>query len=198
MPTSRFGSVFVIAASAAVLMAAGCASAATNTTAGGSTSRARTTSVARTTAAKGAVHFIGYSKNSDGPDFTVILSGVIGDYGPAVTVRPDGTIDPEHSSELRLGLKHGSFRLNIASLDKKLVSATSRWSSTPTCSFHVSVTAATPVVAGSGTGLYRRISGSVTITVTIDEVDVKPCPGGTSRFVSQLIFMAGSGTVSLG
>jgi hypothetical protein len=144
------------------------------------------------------VHFIGYSKNSDGPAFTVIVSGAIGDYGSAVTVRRDGTTDPEHSSELRLRLKHGSFRLNIASLERKLVSATSRWSSTPTCSFHVSVSAPTAVVAGSGTGLYRGISGSVRMTATIDEVDVKPCPGGTSRFVSQLIFIVGSGTVAFG
>jgi hypothetical protein len=188
----NLASAFAIAASAGALFAAGCASATTKTAATGGISEARTT------AATGAVHFIGYSKNSDGPAFTVIVTGAIGDYGPAVTVRPNGSIDPEHTSELRLGLKQGSFRLNIASLDKKIVSVSSRWPSTPTCSFHLSVTAAAPVVAGSGTGSYRGISGSVTMTVTIDEVDVKPCPGGTSRFLSQLIFMVGSGTVSFG
>ncbi len=36
------------------------------------------------------------------------------------------------------------------------------------------------------------------MTVTIDEVDVRLCPGGTSRFLSQLIFMAGARTVSFG
>jgi hypothetical protein len=188
----NLASAFAIAVSAGALFAAGCASAATKTPAAGGTSETRTTS------ADGTVHFIGYSKNSDGPGFTVIVTGAIGDFGPAVTVRPNGTIDPEHTSELRLGLKHGSFRLNIASLEKKIVRATSRWPSTPTCSFHVSATAAAPVVAGSGTGSYRGISGSVNMTATIDEVDVKPCPNGTSRFLSQLIFMAGSGTVSFG
>jgi hypothetical protein len=197
MRRNGFASVFEVAAAAGVLLLAGCASAVPNAPASGSTSRV-TTSQATTTAAKGTVHFIGYSKNSDGPDLTVILSGAIADYGPAVTVHPDGSTDPEHSSELKLGLQHGSFLLSIANLDKKLVSVTSRWSSTPTCSFHVSVTAPTPVVPGSGTGLYRGVSGSVNMTVTIDEVDVKPCPGGTSRFVSQLIFLVGSGTVSFG
>jgi hypothetical protein len=148
--------------------------------------------------AGGTVHFIGYSKNSDGPDFTVIVTGAVGDFGPAVTVDPNGTVDPQHSSQLRLDLKHGSFRLSIAKLDQKLIRADSTWRANPTCSFHAAVTAATPVVAGSGTGSYRGISGSLGMSVTIDEVDVKPCPGGTSRFISQLIVLAGSGRVSFG
>jgi len=74
---------------------------------------------------------------------------------------------------------------------------TSQWKRTRTCSFHANVTAPTPVVAGSGTGLYRGIKGSLTMTVTIDEVDIRPCPGGTSKFLAQLIFLVGSGTVSV-
>jgi hypothetical protein len=192
MHSKWLASTFAIAASASVLLAAGCASAASGALAAGSTSETKTS------ASGGMVHLIGYSKNSDGPGFTVILTGAIGDYGSAMTVHPDGSIDPEHTSELRLGLKHGSFRLNIVNLHKKLGSVTSHYQTTPTCSFYASVTAATPVVAGSGTGSYRGISGSVNMTVTIDEVDVKPCPHGTSRFLSQLIFLAGSGTVSAG
>ena len=197
MRSKRLVSMFAVAVSAVVLLAGGCASAATNPPATNPPA-AGVTSAAKTSAADGTVHFIGYSKNSDGPDLTAILTGAVGDYGPAVTVHPNGTVDPEHTSELRLGLKKGSFRLSIASLDKKIVSVTSHWPSTPTCSFHLSVTAATPVVSGSGTGLYRGISGSINMTVTIDEVDVKPCPNGTSRFLSQLIFLVGAGTVSFG
>src|ERR1022692_485266 len=192
MHINRLASAFVIAVSAGALLAAGCASAATKAPAAGGRSEARTT------AAGGTVHFIGYSLNSDGPDFTVILTGAIGDYGPAVTVHPNGTVDPEHTSELRLGLKKGSFRLNIASLDKRIVSISSHWPSTPTCSFHLSVSDATPIVAGSGTGAYRGIGGGVNMTVTIDEGDVRPCPTGTSGFLSQLIFLVGSGTLSFG
>jgi len=40
-----------------------------------------------------------YSINSDGPDFRSILTGAAGDYGPAVTVYPDGGVDPQHTSE---------------------------------------------------------------------------------------------------
>lgn len=191
MHRKRLASMLAITASAGVLLSAGCASAAPKTT------MARGTAVTKTTSGS-TVHLIGYSKNSDGPDLTVIVTGAIGDYGQAVSVHPNGAIDPEHTSELSLGLRKGSFRLDIGTLDKKIVSVTSHWPSTPTCSFHLSVTAPATVVAGSGTGSYRGVSGSIRMTVTIDEVDVKPCPGGTSKFLSQLIVFAGSGTVSFG
>jgi ABC-type hemin transport system ATPase subunit len=48
---------------------------------------------------------------------TTILTGGVGDYGPAVTVLPDGAVDPSRSSELELKLSRGSFRLSIAKLD---------------------------------------------------------------------------------
>ena len=115
-----------------------------------------------------------------------------------MTVHPDGTVDPEHTSELELRLTHGSFRLSIAGLDTKVAEAYRHWpSNLSTCSGSISFTAAFPVVAGSGTGSYRGISGSFTVTGTIDEVDVKPVCNGTSKFLAQVVLLAGSGTVSL-
>jgi hypothetical protein len=143
------------------------------------------------------VHIIDYSLNSDGPRSKVILTGAIGDWGQAVTVHPDGTIDPQHTGELRLELQKGSFRLGFASLHKKIIRAYSPWpSNKSTCSGSVSFTVVIPVVAGSGTGAYRGISGSFTVTVTIDEVDVKPVCNGTSAFLAQVALIAGPGTVS--
>jgi hypothetical protein len=113
-----------------------------------------------------------------------------------VSVLPDGRVDPEHTSQLRLELTRGSFRISIAALDSKLVSAfgdSAYYAST--CSGHVAVTAAAPVVAGSGTGSYRGISGSFDLTATVDEFDKAPC-GAPSAFVTQIIDIAGSGTVS--
>lgn len=206
MPRTTLVSMVAAAVSAGALVLGGCASAAAQGPAAGGTAASSTAAKvpaaedtsAVVPAAGGTVHFIGYSKNSDGPDFTVIVTGAVGDFGPAVTVHPNGRVDPQYSSQLRLDLKHGSFRLSIAKLDQKLIRADSKWRANPTCSFHAAVTAVTPVVAGSGTGSYRGISGSLDMSVTIDEVDVKPCPGGTSRFVSQLIVLAGSGRVSFG
>lgn len=52
------------------------------------------------------------------------------------------------------------------------------------------------VVGGSGTGAYRGIAGSFAVTVTIDEVDVKPVCNGSSAFLSQFILIAGWGRVT--
>ena len=179
----------IVVGLAAALAVTGCAAA----TAGATRPASATVAGAGTSTA----HIMVYSVNSDGPDFRAILTGAVGDYGPAVTVHPDGTVDPEHTSEMELRLTHGSFRLSIAGLDTKVADAFRQWPyNMSTCSDSISFTAAFPVVAGSGTGSYRGIKGRFTVTVTIDEVDVKPVCNGTGRFLSQVILLAGSGTVS--
>jgi hypothetical protein len=106
----------------AALAITGCAAAtasATGTAAGSSTS---TADAAQAPAASQA-HIMVYSIDSDGPDFRAIVTGAVGDYGPAVTVHPDGSVDPDHTSEMELRLTHGSFRLSISALDAKIVAA---------------------------------------------------------------------------
>src|SRR5579863_10574774 len=182
MNKNRIAVLVGVAGLAATLAVAGCASASSATASG-----ATAVPVAQAPAGDQA-HIIVYSINSDGPDFRAIVTGAVGDYGPAVTVHPDGTVDPEHTSEMELRLTHGSFRLGIAGLDAKVVDAYHHWpSNVSTCSGSISFTLSVPVVAGSGTGSYRGISGSFTVTVAIDEVDVKPVCDGTSKFLSQVI-----------
>jgi hypothetical protein len=82
---------------------------------------AQTSAKPAVTRVHGTAHLVIYSVNSDGPDFRVVLSGAIGDYGPAVAVYPDGKVDPEHDSELELKLSRGTFRLNIAGLVLRLL-----------------------------------------------------------------------------
>jgi hypothetical protein len=132
-----------------------------------------------------------YSINSDGPDFRAIIAGAVGDYGPAVTVGPNRSV-------MKLSLTHGSFRLSIAALDKKFAMATRHEPIYPrTCSDFASVSAAVPIVAGSGSGAYRRISGSFSVTATLHEVEARPCPH-SNAFRWQAIVVSGPGTVSLG
>jgi len=144
------------------------------------------------------VFFSSY-QNDDLPGATVVLSGAIGDFGAAVTVLPNGKVDPEHSSQLKLALTQGSFRIVIGRLHAKLVNALGHATyNLKTCSGHVAVTGTAPVVAGSGTGAYKGISGSFTLTITGNEVDAKPgCqPFSGSPLLAQTIFIAGSGAVS--
>jgi hypothetical protein len=65
-----------------------------------------------------------------------------------------------------------------------------------TCSDLISVTGTTPIVAGSGTGAYHGIRGSFPVTLTLNEVEARPCQPSPGAFRAQLITMAGSGTIS--
>lgn len=157
-------------------------------------------SQAATAAATGhaeTAHIMVWSVNSDGPSFRAILTGAVGDYGPGVTVHPDGTVDPGHTAELELKLSHGSFRLSIAKLDSEFVQVVAHWPyDRSTCSIHGTVTGTAPIVASSGTGAYRGIAGTFTLTLSLDEIWVKgPACSESSPFQSQLILIAGTGTV---
>lgn len=136
-----------------------------------------------------------YSINSDGPGFRAVVTGAIGDYGPAVTVYPDGQVDPSHSNDMELKLAHGSFKLSIAAFDKKFVQITKHEPIYQgTCSDVFRLTTDLPVVAGSGTGAYRGITGGFTVTLTGDEVQAQPC--GAGSFAWQVLVIAGSGHVA--
>ena len=146
--------------------------------------------------AAGNTHLVDYSTN-DGPDSTVVLTGAIGDTGQAESVHPDGSVDPDHASNLRLTLKKGSFLISVAALDKQFVDVlrTAPFD-TQTCSGRVSVMAAAPIIPGSGTGLYRGIAGSFDLTLAVDEVvDNSSCSfSGTTA--GQLVLTEGEGTIS--
>jgi hypothetical protein len=186
----------VLAALTAVL-AAGCASAA------GQVAGAAAAAGPGHATGAAAEHFVAWSVNSDGPRLQAILTGVVGDYGAAV--RPGESAAAGQASELQLKLSRGSFGLSTAKIDAELAKALKDWHyDQATCSVHVSVSAPAPVVAGSGTGAYRGISGSLALTITLEEVDVRQpgCSGqlvnGQPAFLSQLVAIQGTGAVSLG
>jgi hypothetical protein len=189
MQKNGFLSVLALAA-CGVLLTGGCVSAAAK-----SPAATRAPAAARVAAtASGKANIMIYGVNTDGAYWHAIVSGVIGDYGAAVSIYPDGKVDPAHNSEMDLRMTHGSFRLSIAAIDKAFVKATSHEPIYPkTCTDLISVTGTTPIVAGSGTGAYRGIRGSFPVTLTLNEVEASPCPGA---FRTQLITVAGSGTIS--
>jgi len=164
-----------------------------------SASASNVTAAAGRTPATGDVHGVAnvviYSINSDGPDFQAIVSGAIGDYGPAVTVLPDGKVDPEHTSEMELELRHGTFRLYIEPIANKFRAKTSHEPVfARTCSDYFDVTASVPIVVGSGTGSYRGIAGNFSLSLMGNEDQVSPPCG--NAFARQILLLTGSGTVS--
>ena len=193
MPRNRPAALFGATLLAGALAATGCAASAASTTA----STASTSATAPPTARNNA-HLMVYSINSDGPDLRAIVTGAIGDYGPAVTVFPNGKVDPSHTHDLELKLARGSFMLSITELDKKFVAVTSHEPIYPrTCSDYMTASAPMAVVPGSGTGAYRGISGRFAVTITADEVEKKPCqPVGAIQY--QALVLRGPGHVSVG
>ncbi|MEV6929085.1 hypothetical protein AB0M46_31970 [Dactylosporangium sp. NPDC051485] len=140
------------------------------------------------------VYFAGYAAD-DGAASTVVLTGGIGDYGTGLTVGADGKTDPEHRGQLRLTLKQGSFQLDTAALDGKVVTAFGHLASNATCSAKVEESAAVPVVAGSGTGAYRGITGTFDLTITILEDFPAGRCDATAPPLAEAVFITGSGRV---
>ena len=191
-PAALFGATVL----AGVLAATGCAASAAST--GAATTSAATTSAAAPAAARDNAHLMVYSINSDGPDFRAIVTGAIGDYGPAVTVFPNGQVNPSHTHDLELKLTLGSFKLSITELDQRFVAVTTHEPIYPrTCSDYMTASAPMAIVPGSGTGAYRGISGRFAVTITADEVEQKPCqPVGAIQY--QALVLRGPGRVSAG
>ena len=65
-----------------------------------------------------------------------------------------------------------------------------------TCSGNVTVSGPGPIVAGSGRGQYRGITGTFDLTITINEVDSWPNCSGTTPYLAQSVFLSGTGRVS--
>ena len=193
MLRNRPAAIFGTAVLAGALAVTGCAASAAS-------AGAASTATASPTAAAAAdsAHLMVYSINSDGPDFRAIVTGAIGDYGPAVTVFPDGKVDPSHTHDLELKLTHGSFKLSITELDQRFVAVTTHEPIYPrTCSDYMTASAPMAIVPGSGTGAYQGISGRFAVTITADEVEQKPCqPAGVIQW--QALVLRGPGRVSVG
>jgi hypothetical protein len=137
-----------------------------------------------------------YSINTDTPIFTSVVSGAIGDYGPAEEVSPGTTTVSARGGQLKLNLTRGSFRLVIAGLAAKFHKGTSYEPIYPrTCSTYVSVRGNVPVVPGSGTGAYRGIAGTFAMTLMVNEVHNSPCATSLSTR-RQVIVLSGAGTLT--
>jgi hypothetical protein len=147
----------------------------------------------------GEVQLTGYS-NNDGPNFVAVLTGAIGDYGEAIRATSKGSAGAEYN-ELELSMTRGSFQLNIAGIEGELGKAIfgSFPTHSSTCSGEVSVTGTSPIIAGTGTGAYKALQGSLHMTITINEVEDWPtCPKtDTSPYLAQSVFIAGSETVAV-
>jgi hypothetical protein len=141
----------------------------------------------------GGVTLTAYTDN-DGPTVTVLLTGKIGDHGMGRSVNPDGSANAEHTGLLELDLSQGTFRIDVGELDRRFVATMASFPpDRSSCSGTASASSAAPIVGGSGTGAYRGITGTFTLTIAVTEVDVRPTCGG---LVAQLVVITGSASVT--
>jgi len=191
MKNTRFT---IAAALAGVLTLVGCTAATASSTA--ATSGTTRAAAGNPASLPGLTYVTAYSINTDNPTLTSVVSGAIGDYGPAEEVSPGSTGVAAHGGELELKLARGTFRLNVADIDKKFIEGTSHEPVFPrTCSTYVSVSDAVPIVPGSGTGTYQGIAGTFAMTLTLNEVHNSPCTTSVS-ILRQVIVLSGAGKIA--
>jgi hypothetical protein len=126
----------------------------------------------------------------------VLFTGAVGDYGSTHSVTTDG------KKIATATLKKGTIKLNLTALSKKANNATPTIDAA-TCSFSLNVSAATPII--SGTGLYAGIRGTVKITESFGFLGATYKTGpkkgqcnmsNSAPTVAQMATVYGSGTVS--
>ena len=129
----------------------------------------------------------------------VYFTGVIGDSGKVVTTDHNGKVN-QNGNFAKLTLKHGAMMANMTALNAAWNSASPKWNMM-TCSTSISVNA--PVTLSNGTGLYKAVTGSITITAV--EAVIQPTyKSGANKGKCNLsapdnvryIAYAGTGTVS--
>lgn len=138
----------------------------------------------------GNVHLTDYT-NNDSTTSSVILTGVVGDYGTAKGDDAKGQLD--------LDLSRGSFRLDIADLDGRLLALMRHLAvNQHSCSAEATASARVPIVPGTGTGAYSTVRGTFDLTITLDELYHPGACQETAPYLAQEIVTAGWGSISHG
>lgn len=111
------------------------------------------------TVAGGTVQFWAQATNGTG---TIVLTGAIGDYGKVQTIDENGKTDP-NGTYVKVTLQHGTFEVNLTKYEAdwgKVSFAIDK----ATCSSGGPFTGS--IVLLNGSGLYKGISGTLTMTAT--------------------------------
>lgn len=117
---------------------------------------------AAATPAGGAIKIWASPLGTNGLRSSILVSGAIGDYGTAISTTANGVPNP-NGNFVKVELREGTFKVDSTGLNSKANKAQPVFNAS-TCSGWLSVTG--PVTVSDGTGLYKGISGSLSITET--------------------------------
>ena len=115
--------------------------------------------VSASTVAGGTLKFWSEATSGTG---TIVVTGAVGDYGNILTIDKNGTTDPK-GNYVKVTLQHGTFEVNLKTYDAD-------WGKVSfpidkaTCSSGAPFTGSVRLF--DGCGLYKGISGTLTMTAT--------------------------------
>jgi hypothetical protein len=117
------------------------------------------------TPAGGSIRVLDTSPGTGAGGGKVLVTGAIGDHGTTRTVNKSGK--PESNGRyVKLVLTKGTFELNSITLNKNINRAFNSAPVNPaTCSLGIAASGSLPI--SDGTGLYKGISGTIRITISI-------------------------------
>ena len=103
-----------------------------------------------------------FSTTGSTPSGTVVIAGAIGDFGSTLTTDKNGKPNIT-GNYVRFTLRKGTFEIDATKLNAITSKTPPQLNNNMTCSFAFAATG--PVTLFDGTGLYKGISGTVTLTV---------------------------------
>jgi hypothetical protein len=120
-----------------------------------------TSALGASTPAGGSIDFLASGSANGGG--TILVTGAIGDHGKTLNIDANGKPDP-NGEHVRVTLTKGTFEVDAVALDAQTNKASPTFSQA-TCSAAFSATG--PVTLLDGTGLYKGISGTVNVKISI-------------------------------
>jgi len=103
-----------------------------------------------------------YAPATDTPAGTIVFAGAVGDFGKTLSMDKSGKPNT-NGNFVKFTLRHGGFVADVTALNQKAAKASPAIVDKATCSFAFG--ASGPVTLGSGTGLYKGISGRVSVEI---------------------------------
>jgi hypothetical protein len=137
-----------------------------------------------------------HATGGEGPAGTIVVVGAVADHGKTLQMTKNGKPD-SNGNYVRITLQKGSFIVDSTKLNAAGNNARPQIQNLATCSFHFTATA--PVKLYDGTGLYKGIAGTATITVDFGGYSRLSKAGKCSQnapAVAEWGLVSGPGTVS--
>jgi hypothetical protein len=170
---------------------------ATATATASSGSMAATKSVKAATAAPAPGAIVVYSPQKNSIHGTITITGAIGDYGTSTAVNKAGK-PAQSGGYVKITLQKGAFEINTTAFNTQAAKVQPTIDDA-TCSASASATG--PATIFNGTGLYKGIAGTLTITAFFGLISKTAKSGAhkgqcNGKPLNQYMVISGSGNVT--